>query len=218
MLQFSPEPPQLPGFRHPRSSTPTGGVGSVVPHLDNPFSSPGLPSDAQLKAMTEKGPQDPSGDLPTVSPPITLLHKQSFPKDVSEGNEDQPLDWSEYQNTPEYVSTHPTCALNLVCYRTGTKGCELHQIQTILESRFEDEEAFQLAIKENSSLIATDAQFFRALRDVYLQQMCGFWRKALFLKTLRGIRLLSVEYLPITDIQRKDKLILYNSSRQQPDR
>jgi hypothetical protein len=77
-------------------------------------------------------------------------------------------------------------------YRTGTKGCELRQIQTILESRFEEKAAFKLAIKESPSLIATDAQFFRALRDVYLQQMCGFWRKALFLKTLRGIRLLSV--------------------------
>ena len=132
-------------------STPTREMELVVPPLDNPFSNPGLPSDRPRTSMEEKGPQDPSADVSTVSPPSTLLHKQGFPKDVSEGDFDQPLDWSKYQNTPEYVSTHPTCALNLVCYRTGAKGCELHQIQTILESRFEDKEAFQLAIKENSS-------------------------------------------------------------------
>ena len=201
----------------------------MVSPLNNPFSNPGLPSDRQRTSVEEKGSQDPSADVSTVSPPSTLLHKQSFPKDVSEGNFDQPLDWSKYQNTPEYVSTHPTCALNLVCYRTGTKGCELHQIQTILESRFEDKEAFQLAIKESSSLIATDAQLFRALRDVYLQQMCGFWRKALFLKTLRGIRLLSVRPSPPLSfpvlaillnpkLKLNYKLLTMNSSRQQPDR
>ncbi len=63
---------------------------------------------------------------------------------------------------------------------------ELHQIQTTLESRFEDKEAFQLVIKESPYLIATDAQFFRALRDVYQQKMCGFWWEALFLKIFEG--------------------------------
>lgn len=177
-------------------NTPTQGLRKVVPPLHNPFASPGLPSDKQLAPMPEKGPQSFSADLSAISPPSTQLHEQNFPMDISEGSDDQPLDWAKYQNTPEYVSKHPICALNLVCYRTGTKGCELHQIQTILESRFEDKEEFQLAIKESPSLIATDAQFFRAIRDVYQQKMCGFWRKALFLKTLRGIRLLSVRPSP----------------------
>ena len=213
-----------PAFKHANRRSGVSGI-----TFEQPISNPGLPSDRQRTSVEEKGSQDPSADVSTVSPPSTLLHKQSFPKDVSEGNFDQPLDWSKYQNTPEYVSTHPTCALNLVCYRTGTKGCELHQIQTILESRFEDKEAFQLAIKESSSLIATDAQLFRALRDVYLQQMCGFWRKALFLKTLRGIRLLSVRPSPPLSfpvlaillnpkLKLNYKLLTMNSSRQQPDR
>jgi hypothetical protein len=60
----------------------------VVSPLNNPFSNPGLPSDRPLTSMEEKGPQDPSADVSTVSPPSTLLHKQSFPKDVSEGDFD----------------------------------------------------------------------------------------------------------------------------------
>jgi hypothetical protein len=210
-------------------NTPTQGMRTVVPPLHNPFASPGLPSDKQLAPMPEKKSLGFSADLYAISPPSTQLHKKKSTMDISEGSDDQPLDWAKYQNTPEYVSKHPTCALNLVCYRTGTKGCELHQIQTILESRFQDKKSFQLVLKERPSLIATDAQFFRALRDVYLQQMCGFWRKALFLKTLRGIRLLSVRpSTPLSfpcsrlslnpKVEFNYKLLTMNSSRQQPDR
>jgi hypothetical protein len=106
-----------------------------------------------------------------------------------------------YQNTPEYVSKHPKCALNLVCFRTGTTGCERHQIQTVLESRFDNKEVFQETIKTIPSLIYSDAQFFYALRDVYENKMCKFWRKALFLKTIRGIRLLSVRPFRILEVQ-----------------
>jgi hypothetical protein len=172
-------------------STSDQGMETVLSPSDNRLASPGLLSDEQVTQMPGKENQSPSVDVSTIPPPSTLLHRQTFPNDMSDENEDQPLDW-KYQNTPEYVSKHPKCALNLVCYRAGAKHCELHQIQTVLESRFQDREAFQRAIKESPSLIATDAQFFRALRDVYQQKMCGFWRKALFLKTLRGIRLLSV--------------------------
>lgn len=102
------------------------------------------------------------------------------------------------QNTLDHVSTYPICALILVCYRMGTKGVELHQIQTVLESRFKDNVDFQTTIRRTPSLISTDAQFFQALRNVYLGKMCGFWRRTFFLKTLRGIQLLSVRFFIIT--------------------
>jgi hypothetical protein len=171
--------------------TPTRGIGTVAPPLDNPFASPGLKSVEQFVPIIEKGPEGTSANPSTIPPPSTLLRKQTLPN-TSKGHGGEYLDWAKYQNTPEYISKHPKCALNLVCYRTGTKGCELRQIQTVLESRFEDKQAFKLALKETPSLISTDTQFFRALRGVYQDKMCGFWRKALCLKTLRGIRLLSV--------------------------
>jgi hypothetical protein len=99
--------------------------------------------------------------------------------------------WPASQNTPQHVSTHPICALKLVYYRTSS-GCELHQIQTVLESRFKDKESFQNTIVQDSNPISRDEQFFQALRDVYMKKMCGFWRRTFFLKTFRGIRLLSV--------------------------
>jgi hypothetical protein len=94
--------------------------------------------------------------------------------------------------TIHYNTSKPTCTLNLVCYRSGSKGCELHQIQTAKRSRFKSEAEFQRMVEETTGLIITDEQFFRALRKVYLGKMCGFWRRVFFLKTLRGIRLLSV--------------------------
>jgi hypothetical protein len=113
-------------------------------------------------------------------------------KEIPQGVESQGSTWAASQNTQEWASTHPTCPLILVCYRTGINGCLREQIQTVLESRFGDKEVFQNAIIEDPSLINTDPQFFQALRDVYLGKMCGLWRRAFFLKTLRGFRLLSV--------------------------
>ena len=173
--------------------TPGRQMKSVAPPLDNPFASPGL---KPRKAFGEPLDESVAGSLITSSvipPPPTQLREQNL-NGITQGVEKQSTTWAAYQNTPEYVSTHPTCALNLVCYRTGTKGCELHQIQTVLESRFKDNQAFQNTVIENPSLISTDGKFFQALRDVYLGKMCGFWRRAFFLKTLRGIRLLSVSY------------------------
>jgi hypothetical protein len=116
---------------------------------------------------------------------------------VASGEFTNALDRAKYQNTPEYVSKYPKCALNLVCFRGGTIGCQLYQIQTVLESRFESKEVFQQTITILPSLIYSDAELFRALRDIYQNKMCGFWRNVLFLKTLRGIRLLSVSSQPI---------------------
>lgn len=98
--------------------------------------------------------------------------------------------------TVHYDTSKPTCTLNLVCYRSGSKGCELHQIQTAKRSRFKSDADFQRMVDETPGLVVTDEQFFRALRTVYLDKMCGFWRRVFFLKTLRGIRLLSVSAVP----------------------
>jgi len=129
--------------------------------------------------------------LGDILPRRSTVHGQVW-RLVASGEFTNALQSAKYQNTSEYVSKHPKCALNLVCFRGGTKGCELHQIQTVLASRFESKEVFQETITILPFLIYSDAELFQALRNVYRNKMCGFWRKALFLKTLRGIRLLSV--------------------------
>ena len=91
-----------------------------------------------------------------------------------------------------YDVHRPTCSLNLVCYRDGAQGCVLVQIHTILESRFSDTEDFKSELKKDSRLIVSDQAFFRKLQRTYWYEMCGFWRRYLSLKTLRGIRLLVV--------------------------
>lgn len=99
-------------------------------------------------------------------------------------------------STPNGESTYdiarPTCSLNLVCYRSGAKGCVLRQVQTVLESQFKDTARFEKAISANPQLIHTDEQFFRELRRLYWTEMCGFWRRYFFLKTLQGLRVLAV--------------------------
>lgn len=89
-------------------------------------------------------------------------------------------------------ASKPTCSLNLVCYRSGSSGCKLHQVQVTQSIKFEKTEDFAKAIMADRDLITTDAEFFRALRRAYLSEMCGFWRRFFFLKNLRGFRLLSV--------------------------
>jgi hypothetical protein len=99
---------------------------------------------------------------------------------------------TDNQNMHTYISTSPTCSLNLVCYRSRARGCKLGQIQTIAKSRFQDEAAFQKALTERPTLISSDLEFFQNLRKEYLGYMCGFWRRFFFLKTLCGFRLLQV--------------------------
>src|SRR5262249_17179859 len=97
-----------------------------------------------------------------------------------------------YQKSLNYISTKPTCSLNLVCYRSGAAGCELYQIQVAKASRFAGNETFQKFLKDNPDILITDKEFFKALRRVYCGKMCSIWRRVFFLKTLRGLRLLSV--------------------------
>ena len=95
-----------------------------------------------------------------------------------------------------YDTSKPTCAINLVCYRSGPGGCEMRQIQAIKKDRFEDESIFLKIMKENPDWVLTDHQFFCRLRQVYLTEMCGLWRRSLSLKSLRRIRLLVVRWSP----------------------
>jgi hypothetical protein len=96
-----------------------------------------------------------------------------------------------------YIDTKPTCTLNLVCYRSGASGCKLHQVRVAKSSRFVDDDTFQAAVAKDVNLITTDELFFRALRHGYRKTMCGWWRRAFFLKSLRGLRLLSVRLLRV---------------------
>jgi hypothetical protein len=95
-----------------------------------------------------------------------------------------------------YDTSKPTCTIDLVCYRSGPAGCEMRQIQVIKRSGYPDENSYQKALKETPKLIPTDRQFFCQLRRVYLTEICGVWRRALSLKGLKQIRLLSVHILP----------------------
>ena len=147
--------------------------------------------------MTPKGKtqfkmsRPPSPGLTGVAPPVGRNPLASpTPKKIDEFGPNS-LRWGD-QTSPENKNEKPTCSLNLVCYRSGGRGCEFHQIQTAKRSLFESEDKFRTALAENPELITTDTEFFQALRDVYLGKMSGFWRRAFFLKTLKGIRLLSV--------------------------
>lgn len=91
-----------------------------------------------------------------------------------------------------YLTTRPTCSLNLVCYRSGATGCKLQQIHVAEQTRFKSDHAFKAACAARPDLLTSDYALLQALRNTYLRAMCGFWRRIFFLKTLRGIRLLEV--------------------------
>ncbi|KAH7119796.1 hypothetical protein B0J11DRAFT_534647 [Dendryphion nanum] len=98
---------------------------------------------------------------------------------------------AERIDSSAYDIQRPTCSLNIVCYRGGTKGCVLRQIQTALKSRFPDDMSFEKTRTRNSQLVTNDEEFFQELRRLYWSEMSGFWRRHLSLKTLTGLRLLT---------------------------
>jgi hypothetical protein len=102
--------------------------------------------------------------------------------------------------TPSFYDTSkPTCSLNLVCYRSGAKGCDLQQIHCLLRSRLPGDESFVAIADANPHLVHTDDQFFHEIRQLYETKMCGFFRRYFSLKTLRMFRVLAVSYLPEPD-------------------
>ncbi|KAK4248966.1 hypothetical protein C7999DRAFT_13095 [Corynascus novoguineensis] len=95
-----------------------------------------------------------------------------------------------------YDTAKPTCSLNLVCYRSGAKGCDLQQIQCVLRSLFPSDQSFETVIAANPHLVHTDDQFFHEMRRMYSTKMCGFFRRYFSLKSLRAFRVLA--YTPTT--------------------
>jgi len=103
------------------------------------------------------------------------------------------LELTAEANVPVYYDTaRATCSLNLVCYRSGAKGCDLQQIQCVLRSNFSTDESFRAATKSNKHLVHTDDEFFRDMQRLYKYKMCGFFRRYFSLKTLRAFRVLAV--------------------------
>jgi hypothetical protein len=91
-----------------------------------------------------------------------------------------------------YNTTKPTCSLNLVCYRSGARGCDLQQLQCVVRAGFPSDGSFDSFVDANPHLVQTDDQFFDEMRRLYTTKMCGFFRRYFSLKTLRSFRLLAV--------------------------
>jgi hypothetical protein len=153
----------------------------------------------QAQKATDNRFWDPNSDAPGLDPPVTK-NTVSTPltstsaeavADQARTNESAPITMEETTPHGVYDVLRPTCSLNLVCYRGGSQGCILRQVQTALASRFSSDEAFHTAIKKNPQLITSDEAFFCELRRLY-RDMSGLWRRSLSLKTLRGLRILAV--------------------------
>jgi hypothetical protein len=190
------EPPQIAAYafipspetsNRPSREPPSGGpvrahptVGSAEPYIYTGTPVLGsLTEQYALRPVLDVSPpvQNPAFNL--ISPTKDQFHELKQPH----GGE-----WGQ----PEDVDIKPTCTLNLVCYRSGASGCKLHQLRCATWARYPSTLDLVAARKKDPKLIISDAEFFHALRDGYRKQMCGFWRRVFFLKTLRGLRLLSV--------------------------
>lgn len=136
----------------------------------------------------------PLSTIPTHSPNPTVLGSEPLSlKSRSSTSSTAKTTTTPAQTRPAYYNTSkPTCSLNLVCYRSGAKGCDLQQIHCVLRSSFPDEANFLAAVKANPHLIHADEQFFREIQRLYKTQMCGFFRRYFSLKSLKAFRILAV--------------------------
>lgn len=164
--RIPPQPPKtrssLPQEKHKQSESDASDVPGLAPPVSRKvMDTPAMPSLSEV----------PADEVMSIQPRMTM--------------NPQPVIRAAYD------TSRPTCSMNLVCYRGGSGGCILRQMQTALESRFSSKEAFEKMINKDSKLIATDANFFRELRCLY-EDMSGFWRRYFSLKTLRGLRILAV--------------------------
>lgn len=188
------------------TETSSSGASGLVPLIDqNPMNSPARsPSDpvsaiSPLHREKHKLIESDPSDVPGLAPPVS--HKRMdtpavpFSSEVLTGEviSIQPQMIMPFQPATRaaYDISRPTCSMNLVCYRGGSGGCILRQVQTALESRFSSKEAFQTTIEKNPALISSDAVLFQELCRLY-GDMSGFWRRYFSLKTLRGLRILAV--------------------------
>lgn len=166
------------------------------------------PKESRIFSGSEEAEKDIFPERASQKPPV-----YNYPTPTLDAIEEEPESTDkinqglESKSSPTAVTLEldpstnmkPTCMLNLVCYRSGMQGCELHQIYVANRNRYKLKRDFSKAIRDNPELITDDRAFFHALRDVYLHKMCGIRRRMFFLKTLRGIRLLSVSFVVFFD-------------------
>lgn len=139
----------------------------------------------------------PLSTIPNHSPNPTVLGSEPLSLKSRSSTSSTAKTTTPAQTRPAYYNTSkPTCSLNLVCYRSGAKGCDLQQIHCVLRSSFPDEATFLAAIKANPHLIHADDQFFRKIQRLYKTQMCGFFRRYFSLKSLKAFRILAVCLYP----------------------
>ena len=140
---------------------------------------------------------EPFGGLrsPSALTPVQQVHPEV----------ETPTTSASTVNGKDELSKKPTCTLNLVCY---SRGCAMSQIRVTMPAKFDHREDFEKMMARNPKLITSDEELFQALRDKYMNEMCGFWRRCFSLKTLRCLRLLSVNIhpslcacLPLTSVQ-----------------
>jgi hypothetical protein len=192
----------------------------IEPPIPNPgsFSAPALEEALRVSNQPQEGKAEPAdNDAIKVSrsstvaigdliPPVSSLPMGS-PSIGGRASPtldrlDAPTSAPSVQNRPlsgrngpvYYNTTRATCSLNLVCYRSGARGCDLQQIQCILRYNFSTDESFQTARRANKHLVHTDDEFFREMQRLYKYKMCGFFRRYFSLKTLRAFRVLAVSF------------------------
>lgn len=139
------------------------------------------------------------GPLPPSIDPLAYMWRQPSPKQALGPGESllPPVQTAVTGDDDNISNTHydtnkPTCSLNLVCYRSGAKGCDLQQMQCALSTLFPSKDAFEAAISVNKELVYLDDQFFTKMRRLYRFKMCGFFRRWCSLKTLRAFKVLAV--------------------------
>lgn len=166
-------------------------AGSVQPEMETNGIVQGSPS----RAIRSLAP--PVSTVPMTSPLVEKMPAPPAATDPAEkpsGTETTTAAIEDTENPGFYDVTKPTCSLNLVCYRSGAKGCDLLQIQCVLRSMFPGDASFDTVLEANPHLVHTDDRFFREVRRLYTTQMCGFFRRYFSLKTLRAFRVLAVRW------------------------
>lgn len=179
------------------------------------FASSSAPPRLQITSAVRNTDQDPPlGTIRSLAPPVSTLPMTSplverMPPPPEAGglvpqsatpppSEKQPSTATTAPAVQDAASSifydisKPTCSLNLVCYRSGAKGCDLQQIQCVLRTMFPSDESFDTVIEANPHLIYSDNQFFEEMHRLYRTRMCGFFRRYFSLKTLRAFRVLAV--------------------------
>lgn len=159
-------------------------------------------SGLQFDANTSGNNQPPSLDamtglLPPVrqdplNSPYAATHKEPINPDP--GDEQASNYGGEGANNASYDTSKPTCSLNLVCYRSGAKGCDLQQIHCVLLSRLRTLENPLIWLDNNKDLVYNDEQFFKEMRKLYDIRMSSFMRRWFSLKTHKAFRILSVSH------------------------